>query len=104
MGGTGCGLAAASDRMRSCERPLSADELGLTMGRSREMSWTTRPATAADRRTAAVALQGSAGMNHSPLVVAVPINFEGIKARNVGAQLRAAMSRRSVVIADLTLT
>jgi anti-anti-sigma regulatory factor len=38
------------------------------------------------------------------LVVIAPIKFEGTDARNVGAQLRAAVSRRSVVIADLTRT
>jgi len=43
-------------------------------------------------------------MDSLPLVVAAPTKFEGPNARNVGVQLRAGLSRRSVVIADLTQT
>src|SRR5262245_65613022 len=43
-------------------------------------------------------------MDSLPLVVAAPTKFEGPNARNVGVQLHAGLSRRSVVIADLTQT
>ncbi|MGN6791076.1 MAG: STAS domain-containing protein [Streptosporangiaceae bacterium] len=43
-------------------------------------------------------------MDDLPLVVTVPINFDGPKAEDVGDQLRTALSSRSVVIADLTQT
>jgi anti-anti-sigma regulatory factor len=43
-------------------------------------------------------------MDEVPLVVTAPINFDGTRAEDVGDQLRAALSSRSVVIADLTET
>jgi anti-anti-sigma regulatory factor len=43
-------------------------------------------------------------MDEIPMVVTAPIKFDGAKAKDVGDQLRAALSRRSVVIADLTQT
>jgi anti-anti-sigma regulatory factor len=43
-------------------------------------------------------------MDSLPLVVTAPIKFEGTSARSVGTRLRAALSRRSVVIVDLSRT
>lgn len=43
-------------------------------------------------------------MDEMPTVVTAPIRFDGTKAKDVGDQLRAALGRRPVVIADLTQT
>jgi len=43
-------------------------------------------------------------MDELPMVVTALIKFDGTKAKDVRNQLRAALGRRSVVIADLTQT
>lgn len=43
-------------------------------------------------------------MDEMPLVITAPIKFDGTNAKDVGDQLRAALGRRSMVIADLTQT
>jgi len=43
-------------------------------------------------------------MDEAPIVITVPLLFDASRARDVGEQLRSALRRRSVVIADLTQT
>ncbi len=43
-------------------------------------------------------------MDEQPMVVTAPILFTATKVKHVGGQLRAALARRPVAIADLTRT